>query len=87
MTKIYELLALFLLGVGTTGTLSYVIRITPKLHKAGFALLILLFIILVLLIVLDDAVKNHLKTNYYTYILYVVGLALIVLAGGVIQWL
>lgn len=87
MTKIYELLALFLLGVGMTGSLSYIIRITEKLHKAGLALLILLFIILVLLIILDDAVKNHLKTNYYTYILYVVGFALIILAGGVIQWL
>lgn len=87
MTKIYEFLALFLLGVGVTGSLSFLIRITEKLHRAGIAMVILLFIILVLLIVLDDAIKNHLNTNYYTYILYVVAFALIILAGSVIQWL
>lgn len=86
MAKIYSLLAYFLIGVGTTGLLSYTIRITDKLHKAGMALIVLIFLTLIILIVLDDAIKTHLNTSYYTYILYVVGFALILLAGGVIQW-
>lgn len=87
MAKMYNLLALFLLGVGSSSTLSYFIRITEKLHRAGVALVILLFLVLVLLVVLDDAIKNHLETNYYSYILCVVGFALVILAGGLIQWL
>jgi threonine/homoserine/homoserine lactone efflux protein len=87
MAKVYELLALFLVGVGSVGFLSYLIRIMPKLHRAGIGLIILIFVALVLLIVLDDAIKNYLKTNYYTYILFVVGIAFVLLAGGLLQWL
>lgn len=87
MAKVYELLAYFLVGVGSTGFLSYFIRITPKLHKAGVGLIILLALSLLLLIVLDDAIKNYLKTNYYNYILFLVGIAFVLLAGGALQWL
>lgn len=86
MAKIYSLLAYFLVGVGLSGLLSYTIRITDKLHKAGLSLIVLIIVTLLLLILLDDAIKTHLQTNYYTYILYVVGFALVLLAGGVIQW-
>lgn len=87
MAKVYELLAYFLVGVGSVGFLSYFIRITPKLHRAGVGLIILIAITLLLLIVLDDAIKNYLKTNYYNYILFLVGFAFVVLAGSAIQWL
>lgn len=86
MARIYQLLAYFLVGVGISGLLSYTIRITEKLHKAGLSLIVLIFLALIILILLDDAIKMHLQTNYYTYILYVAGFALVVLVGGVIQW-
>ena len=86
MARIYQLLAYFLVGVGLSGLLSYTIRISEKLHKAGLSLIVLIILTLILLILLDDAIKTHLQTSYYTYILYVVGFALVILAGGVIQW-
>ena len=87
MARIYELIAYFLIGVGSTGTISYIIRITPKLHRAGIGLIILIALSLLLLLLLDDAIKNYLKTNYYNYILFLVGIAFVLLAGGVLQWL
>jgi hypothetical protein len=85
--KAYLLLGYFLSGVGVAGFISYSAATFPALRGWAFWLVICISIIFVVAGLLDDFACQFLEISYQNYLAILIGIAAILLIGGVIQWL
>ncbi len=83
----YLLLGYFLSGVGVAGVISYSAATFPALRGWAFWLVVTTSILFGFAVACDDWACRYLEIDYQTYIALLIGIAAILLVGGLIQWL
>lgn len=87
MGKVYILLGYFLLGVALAGFVSYSAYLFPSLRAWGIALIIVSIIVFISISILDDFISSYIGIPYHVYVGVLIFAAMILIVGGVIQWL
>ena len=85
MSKAFELVGYFLIGVSVTGIFSYSAKAFTNLQPYGFWLSVAASLLLILAGVADDYFVSILEMSYESYIGALITVIVILIIGGVIQ--
>jgi hypothetical protein len=86
MSKLYQIVGCFFLGVSLTGLISYSSYTFQVLKNWGISLGVIALGMLIIAAITDDAAIAYLKINRLTYLGCVIAVAFLLIIGVVIQW-
>jgi hypothetical protein len=86
INKLYSIAGYFYLGMATVGIIAYSCQTFDRLKSWGHALGAVALLTLILLAVVDDAMINYLKISRLAYLGVIIGSAVFLLVGVLIQW-
>lgn len=86
MSRIYILSGYFLVGVSIVGLFSFSASIFPNFRAYGFWLAVVIALILTALGLCDDYFAEVLGMSEYQYVGFLVSITLVLIVGGIIQW-
>lgn len=85
MSKLYQLLGYFLIGISLSGTLGYAIKSIPKLSEWGIWLLSISVLSIIILVIVKDLLVDFLEITDVEYIGWLILFVLIVIIGVPLQ--
>lgn len=86
INKLYSICGYFFLGMAAVGIIAYSCQTFDRLKSWGHALGAITLLTLILLAITDDAMINYLKISRLAYLGVIIGSAVFLLIGVMIQW-
>ncbi len=86
MSKLFILTGYFILGISVVGLFSFTASIFPNFRAYGFWMAVVVALIIAVLGLCDDYFAELFGMNQQQYIGFMASVALVLIVGGIIQW-